>query len=84
MKQRVQVSGFIIDIRLQSLARAIYSRKKLVIIDDLLSGLDWATQRHVWTNVFSSNGLLRQNDTTLVPATHACKSVKHCMEFTMA
>lgn len=58
---------------LQSLARAIYSRKQLVLIDDVLSGLDWETQRHVWKHVFSEQGLLRRNDTTVVLATHARK-----------
>lgn len=44
-----------------------------MIIDDVLSGLDWGTQRHVWKHVFSEQGLLRRNDITLVLATHARK-----------
>lgn len=57
-----------------SLARAVYSREKVVIIDDVLSGLDWETQRHVWKHVFSEErGLLRRDGITLVLATHARK-----------
>ncbi|EGX89739.1 ABC transporter, putative [Cordyceps militaris CM01] len=54
-----------------SLARALFSRKPIVFVDDVLSGLDWATQRFVWDQVFGPAGLLRKNGITVVLATHA-------------
>ncbi|KAJ6782693.1 hypothetical protein PWT90_02455 [Aphanocladium album] len=54
-----------------SLARAIFSRKHIIFVDDVLSGLDWTTQRFVWKEVFGPSGLLRQNNITVVLATHA-------------
>ncbi|KID79154.1 ABC transporter atnG [Metarhizium brunneum] len=54
-----------------SLARALYSRKPVVVIDDVLSGLDWITQRHVYNRVFAPKGLLRGSKTTVILATHA-------------
>lgn len=54
-----------------SLARALFSRKPIMFIDDVLSGLDWATQRFVWKEVFGASGLLRKNGVTAVLATHA-------------
>ncbi|OAA36504.1 ABC transporter, transmembrane domain, type 1 [Beauveria brongniartii RCEF 3172] len=54
-----------------SLARGIFSRKPVVVVDDVLSGLDWATQHFVWDQVFGPSGLLRKNGVTAVLATHA-------------
>ncbi|KAH8710451.1 ABC transporter atnG [Beauveria bassiana] len=54
-----------------SLARGIFSRKTVVFVDDVLSGLDWATQRFIWDQVFGPSGLLRNNRVTVVLATHA-------------
>lgn len=56
----------------QSLARALYSRKSVIVIDDVLSGLDWSTQREVWNRVFGPKGLLQGSKTTVILATHAC------------
>jgi ATP-binding cassette, subfamily C (CFTR/MRP), member 1 len=44
-----------------------------VLVDDVLSGLDWKTQEGVWENVFGRKGLLRQHGVTVVLATHAGK-----------
>lgn len=57
----------------QALARAIYSRKDVVVIDDVLSGLDWTTQEFVWDNVFGRHGIFRQHGITVILATHAGK-----------
>ncbi|KAJ6779329.1 hypothetical protein PWT90_02512 [Aphanocladium album] len=54
-----------------SLARGLFSRKSILFVDDVLSGLDWATQRLVWDQVFAPSGLLRKNGVTVVLATHA-------------
>ncbi|KAI7788103.1 hypothetical protein LA080_013410 [Diaporthe eres] len=57
-----------------SLARALYSRAKLVILDDVLAGLDSVTEELVFKRVFGRGGLLRGLGATVVLATH---SVKH-------
>lgn len=53
-----------------NLARALYSRHDFLVIDDILSGLDWTTQAHVWSQVFGPEGLLREHNRTVVLATH--------------
>lgn len=57
-----------------SLARALYSRAELVILDDVLAGLDSVTEELVFKRVFGRDGLLRGLGATVVLATH---SVKH-------
>lgn len=54
-----------------SLARTLYGRRAVVIIDDVLSGLDNTTEKLVFDRVFGRSGLLRQSQTTVVLATHA-------------
>ncbi|KUI53472.1 Multidrug resistance-associated protein 1 [Cytospora mali] len=56
-----------------SLARAVYSRKKLAIFDDVLSGLDSVTEELVFTRVFGRTGLLRKIGATVILATHSVK-----------
>ncbi|MCJ1404727.1 hypothetical protein MMC11_007953 [Xylographa trunciseda] len=56
-----------------AIARAVYARKRISIFDDVLSGLDRATEQHVFKNVFGREGLLRSLGTTVVLATHAVK-----------
>lgn len=57
----------------QALARAIYSRKSLLVLDDIFSGLDLRTSNLIVERVFSRNGLVRQLGMTVVLATHASK-----------
>jgi ATP-binding cassette subfamily C (CFTR/MRP) protein 1 len=54
-----------------SLARAIYSKKKTMVMDDVLSGLDATTEEAVFSSVFSSHGLLKQHNVTVILATNA-------------
>lgn len=54
-----------------SLARAVYARKPVVVVDDVLSGLDKTTEKIVFSRVFGRNGLLRQMQCTVVLATHS-------------
>lgn len=54
-----------------SLARALYSKKQLVIIDDCFSGLDVETEEKVFTNFFGQRGLLRKSNTTVILVTNA-------------
>jgi ATP-binding cassette subfamily C (CFTR/MRP) protein 1 len=54
-----------------ALARALYSRKPILIVDDMLAGLDNTTEKLVFDRVFGPNGLLRKSNATVVLATHA-------------
>lgn len=56
-----------------SLARAVYARKSVVVIDDILSGLDSTTENLVFARVFGHEGLLRQMNCTTVLATHSVR-----------
>lgn len=53
-----------------ALARAVYSRASIVVLDDILSGLDRSTGEEVFTNLLGNNGLLRLQKTTIVLCTH--------------
>lgn len=57
----------------QAIARAVYCRKRMVIFDDVLSGLDSLTEELVFQRVIGPNGLLRKNGATVVLATHSSK-----------
>lgn len=54
-----------------SLARALYARKPVLVIDDMLAGLDNNTERIVFDRVFGRNGILRKSGATVILATHA-------------
>lgn len=56
-----------------SLARAIYSRKPILILDDILSGLDPTTEQAIVDNVFGKDGLLRKQGVAVLLATHSGK-----------
>ncbi|KAL0929800.1 ABC multidrug transporter [Colletotrichum truncatum] len=58
-----------------SLARALYSRKQLLLLDDILSGLDPATEQRVVERVFGQNGLCRNNGVTVLLAIHSVRHV---------
>jgi predicted ABC-type transport system involved in lysophospholipase L1 biosynthesis ATPase subunit len=59
----------------QSIARALYARKKLAIFDDVLSSLDRNTEDQVFARVFGPHGLLRQHGVTAVLTTNRGKRV---------
>ncbi|KAL9625274.1 MAG: hypothetical protein Q9160_000676 [Pyrenula sp. 1 TL-2023] len=54
-----------------SLARAVYSRRPILILDDILSGLDRRTEHSVFTQTFGKHGLLRDQNTTIILVTHS-------------
>lgn len=58
---------------LQALARAIYSRKRFLVLDDIFSALDRRTGHAIFCNLFGVDGLLRKSRTTTVLATNLCK-----------
>ncbi|KAF4440782.1 hypothetical protein F53441_12190 [Fusarium austroafricanum] len=52
-----------------ALARAIYSKSTLVLLDDCLVGLDTNTERHILGEIFTPRGLLSSAPTTTILAT---------------
>jgi len=52
------------------MARAIYSRKRIMVFDDIFSELDTVTEGIVFSRVFGETGLLQQTGTTAILATH--------------
>lgn len=50
----------------KALARAVYARRKIIIMDDVLGGLDNTTEHHVFHSLLGQNGLLRQMNATVV------------------
>ncbi|KAL7953907.1 hypothetical protein V8C34DRAFT_320442 [Trichoderma compactum] len=54
-----------------ALARAIYARRELLILDDVFSGIDKETEGLIFHRLWGSNGLLRRLQATVVLATHA-------------
>ncbi|KAF4634157.1 hypothetical protein G7Y89_g3952 [Cudoniella acicularis] len=62
-----------------ALARAVYSRKSVILIDDVLSGLDRRTEKFVFNALFGADGLFRTSlpHTTVVLATHAVRHLKY-------
>ena len=56
-----------------ALARAIYSRSQIVLLDDVLSALDPKTARIIMERVFGSEGLFRKLNTTVILVTREGK-----------
>jgi ABC-type transport system involved in cytochrome bd biosynthesis fused ATPase/permease subunit len=67
----------------QSLARALYSRTPLIVLDDVLTGLDRTTEANILDAVFSADGLLKQMKSTVVVATNSgivrAKPLTYCL-----
>ncbi|PFH57820.1 hypothetical protein XA68_14537 [Ophiocordyceps unilateralis] len=60
-----------------SFARALYSRNATMILDDVLTGLDRATERTILDAVFSPQGLLRQQKSTVVWTTNSAHHLSY-------
>lgn len=56
-----------------ALARALYSRSSILILDDFLSGLDERTRHFITHQLFSTDGHAKQHGCTVILATHATK-----------
>ncbi|KAM7219752.1 ABC multidrug transporter [Rhypophila decipiens] len=54
-----------------TLARALYARKPIAVLDDVLSGLDAVTHDIVTTRVFGADGLIRKLGMAAIVATHS-------------
>ncbi|KAM0255269.1 hypothetical protein ACHAQJ_005924 [Trichoderma viride] len=53
-----------------ALARAVYSRKDVFVLDDIFSGMDAHTVDHVSRELLGKEGLFRKRGTTVIFATH--------------
>lgn len=53
------------------MARALYSRNPLIILDDVLTGLDRQTEASVLEAVFGAGGVLKNTKSTVVLATNS-------------
>lgn len=56
-----------------ALARAVYSRKSVVLLDDAFAGQDSATEEHIFQVLFSKVGMFRQMGTTVICITNTSK-----------
>ncbi|KAH8589323.1 P-loop containing nucleoside triphosphate hydrolase protein [Bisporella sp. PMI_857] len=54
-----------------AIARAVYSKKGIVIMDDVFSGMDATTEDLVFHRLLGPDGLLRRSKSTVILATHA-------------
>lgn len=58
-----------------SIARAVYSKSDLILLDDPLSSVDAHVSKHLFDKVLGPNGLLKH--TTRLLVTHSLKYLKH-------
>ncbi|KIY02825.1 uncharacterized protein Z520_01290 [Fonsecaea multimorphosa CBS 102226] len=54
-----------------ALARAVYSKAPILVLDDVFSGLDNDTEELIFKKLFSRSGPLRRQGTTVILVTHA-------------
>lgn len=57
----------------KALARAIYAQKEVVILDDVLTGIDAATENHIFHSLLGRDGLLRRLRSTVILASSSGK-----------
>ncbi|CAG7967353.1 unnamed protein product [Penicillium nalgiovense] len=60
------------NISLEALARSVYSRHDIALLDDVMSALDAHTQEMIIQRILSRDGIFRQQGTTVVLITHNC------------
>lgn len=58
-----------------ALARALYCRPEIFILDDVLSALDKKTEKKILESLFGSAGLFQKLNSTVVLVTHASESL---------
>lgn len=59
---------------LKSLARALFLEARLMVLDDIFSGLDHPTAMAIFKDLFGKDGLLRQSECTVILSTHLRKN----------
>lgn len=57
----------------QALARALFSRQRVFILDDILSGMDAHTTAHICRTVFGAEGIFRKLNATVIVTSHSRK-----------
>ncbi|KAJ5364163.1 P-loop containing nucleoside triphosphate hydrolase protein [Penicillium cataractarum] len=60
-----------------ALARALYSREPVLVLDDVLTGLDRETERAILEVVFSSDGLIKKSGQTVILATNSAHHLSY-------
>ncbi|KAL3958373.1 hypothetical protein ACCO45_006535 [Purpureocillium lilacinum] len=60
-----------------ALARAVYARTDIMLLDDVLGALDTNTQATIMSRLFGDEGLLKKRNVTVVLATHATEFLKY-------
>ncbi|KAK4238509.1 hypothetical protein C8A03DRAFT_43740 [Achaetomium macrosporum] len=60
-----------------ALARAVYGRREIVILDDVLSGLDNATENHVFHSLLGQQGILRELQSTVLLVSSSAKRLPY-------
>ncbi len=70
---RLGQAGFTPLTSRQALARAVYNRKPIVILDDTLKGLDADTYAKCFAATIGPEGMLRNTRTAIILATHNSK-----------
>ncbi|OKL59747.1 hypothetical protein UA08_04922 [Talaromyces atroroseus] len=63
-----------------SLARALYSRKGLLLLDDVFSALDNTTKKHIMAILFGKGGLLREMKSTVMLVTNDTEYLSYADE----
>ncbi|PVH74356.1 ABC transporter-like protein [Cadophora sp. DSE1049] len=58
-------------------SRAVYSRKQILILDDVFSGLDATSEDRIFSRLLGKTGLLRQLGTTVILVTHAAHRLSY-------
>lgn len=64
----------------QALARALYSRQPLLLLDDIFSGFDAETEKLVVARLFSEGGFCRKHNLTTILATHSSESQQDTLQ----
>ncbi|KAI1277349.1 ABC transporter [Xylaria sp. FL0933] len=60
-----------------SLARSIYARAGIILLDDVLSSLDSRTQDSIMSSLFGSSGIMRTSGTTVLLVGNAAKHLTY-------
>ncbi|KAK3311692.1 P-loop containing nucleoside triphosphate hydrolase protein [Chaetomium strumarium] len=60
-----------------ALARAVYARREIVILDDVLSGLDNSTENHVFHSLLGQHGILRELQSTVLLVSSSAKRLPY-------
>ncbi|KAK4247619.1 ABC transporter [Corynascus novoguineensis] len=60
-----------------ALARAVYARRKVIILDDVMGGLDNTTENHVFHSLLGEKGLLRDLQATVLVVSSSVKRLPY-------